>query len=72
MIDADTAYKLVNDELLRNGHAPALLTDLQRRQAFATLQQYASTTGRPLEVAVKDLVRFQMQTIELEQLRRQS
>lgn len=71
-MDADTAYKLVNDELLRNGHAPVVLTDLQRRQAFATLQQYASVSGRPLEVAVQDLVRFQLQTIQLEQLRRQS
>lgn len=71
-MDFDTAYKLVNDELLRNGYAPAVLTDPQRRQAFATLLQYAFTTGRPLEVAVKDLVRFQLQTIELEQLRRQS
>lgn len=71
-MDADTAYKLVNDELLRSGHAPAVLTDPQRRQAFATLQQYAFTTGRPLEVAVKDLVRFQIQSLELEHLRRQS
>lgn len=71
-MDADTAYKFVNDELLRNGLAPAVLTDLQRRQAFATLKQYASVSGRPLEVAIKDLVRFRIQTTQLEQLRRQS
>lgn len=71
-MNADTAYLLVNDELLRNRLVPVVLTEPQKHQAFATLCQYASTTGRPLDVAIKDLVRFQMQTIELEQSRSQS
>jgi hypothetical protein len=71
-LDAATALALVNDELARNGMPPTFMTEEHSQEAFATLQQYASASGRPLDVAIKDLVRFQMQTIHLEQLRRQS
>lgn len=69
-MDADLAVIRINEELLRHGHAPIVLTDLQRRQAFISLQQYAQFTGRPLDVAVQDIARYQIQTLELEALRR--
>lgn len=69
-MDADTALSRINEELLLNGHAPVILTEPQRLQAFASLRAYASASGRPLEVAVKDIVRFQIQSEDLA-LRRQ-
>lgn len=71
-MDPDTALAVINDELIRSGHPPVFMSDVQKRQAFASLQQYAHFTGRPLELAVKDVARFQIQSLELEQLRRQS
>lgn len=71
-IDADVALTLINQELLAAGCAPVVMTDQQRRQAFISLQQYAQFTGRSLDLAIKDLARYQIQTLELEALRRQS
>lgn len=64
-MDADTAVTLINDELTRNGHPQIFLTEPQRIQAFASLKVYAAATGRPLEVAARDVARFQIQTLEL-------
>lgn len=68
-MDADVALTRINEERLRRGLAPVVLTVEQRQQAFATLRQYASFTGRPIEVAIQDLVRFQIQSDELESRR---
>lgn len=68
-MDADTAFTRVNEERLRRGLAPVVLTEKQRQQAFATLRQYVAVSGRPIEVAIQDVVRFQIQTDELESRR---
>lgn len=70
-MDAHGALVLVNAELQLRGRPPLLLNQLQLQKAFQSLQAYAATSGRPLEVAVKDMVRFQIQTEDLA-LRRQS
>lgn len=71
-MDADSAVIRINEELLLQGHPPIFLTDPQRRQAFASLQAYVSATGRPIDIAVKDLVRFQIHSLELDRIRSQS
>lgn len=72
MMDADRALELINDELLRNGHPPVVMGEDQKRLAFASLQQYAHFTQRPIEIAVQDVARFQIQSLELAALRSQS
>lgn len=68
-MDDMKALELVNEELRKAGRPPLLLGDLQRRAAFQSLQQYAHVTQRPIEVAIADIVRFQIQGETLEELR---
>lgn len=65
MLDHVTALEAVNAELRKHGRAPLVMGELQQRAAFASLQEYAHVTQRPLEVAIADVVRFQMQGEEL-------
>ncbi len=65
-MDAQTALALVNDELRAHGHPPVLLTEQQANQVFQTLQAYAAAAQRPLDIAICDVVRFQLQTETLQ------
>lgn len=60
-MDAARALELVNEELASYGQPPISLDEDQTQKAYQALCAYASRSGRPLEVAVADTVRFQMQ-----------
>lgn len=67
-----TALEAVNAELARYGRPPLVMGELQQRAAFASLQEYAHVTQRPLDVAIVDMVRFRIQGDALEAARSQS
>lgn len=58
---ADEALALVNTHLKAAGRPPVQMSEPERRLGFLRLQHYAHVTQRPLEVAIADLVRFQLQ-----------
>lgn len=71
-LDAAGALALINDELARRRRPPLTLSEDHSQQAFRSLQAYAHSAGVSLQQAVADMVRFQVQSVELEALRRQS
>jgi hypothetical protein len=60
-VNAARALQLVNEELAKYGQPPISLNEDQTQKAYQSLCAYASRSGRPIEVAVADTVRFQMQ-----------
>lgn len=56
---------MVNTELARIGRPPLVMGELQARAAYQSLVEYAHVTQLSLEVAVADVVRFQIQGEEL-------
>jgi hypothetical protein len=71
-MDADRALELMNAELIANDHKPIQMGEDQKRQAFLALQEYAHFSQRPLEVAIQDVARYQLQAEQLAELRSQS
>lgn len=68
-MDPVKALELVNAELAKHGRPPLAMGELQMRLGYNTLLEYAHVTQRPLDVAIADLVRFQIQGETLEGLR---
>lgn len=67
----EEAVRRINEEAIAQGISPTPpLTDEQMRAAFASLQNYAQLVEVSLEMAIKQIVRFQVMTRELENLRR--
>lgn len=69
LVDADKALELINAELQAIGYPPVFMGEDQKRLAFQSLQQYAHFTQRPIEIAIQDVARFQIQSLELAALR---
>lgn len=69
MTDYQKALELVNAELAKYGRPPLIIGELQQRASYQSLQEYMHVTQRPIEIAVADIVRFQIQGETLEGLK---
>lgn len=66
----EEAARLLNEEAASYGlHLPNLTVE-QNQAAFASLQTYAQVAEVPLEEAIRQVIQFQLMTLELENLRR--
>lgn len=65
-MDAATALRLVNQELARYGRAPLEISEQESQRAFHSLRLYAAAAGRPLDDAIRAMVRFQIQGEKLQ------
>jgi predicted Co/Zn/Cd cation transporter (cation efflux family) len=61
-VTAVSALRMINRELKKQKRPALVMDELQMHRAFQSLQQYMAATGRPVQVAVADIVRFQMQS----------